>query len=62
MTGRSLRAMVGIGMAILVLGALGIAQAVFAPLAFALFVVAIVWPIQRALQVKLPNCWHSRCA
>lgn len=54
-TGRGLRAMVGIGTAILVVGALGIAQAVFAPLAFALFVVAIVWPLQRALQAKLPR-------
>jgi AI-2 transport protein TqsA len=54
-TGRGLRAMVGIGTAILVIGALGIAQAVFAPLAFALFVVAIVWPLQRVLQVKLPK-------
>jgi predicted PurR-regulated permease PerM len=47
--------MVGTGTAILVVGALGIAQAVFAPLAFALFVVAIVWPLQRALQAKLPK-------
>jgi AI-2 transport protein TqsA len=54
-TGRGLRAMVGIGTAILVVGAFGIAQAVFAPLAFALFVVAIVWPLQRALQAKLPK-------
>ena len=54
-SGRSLRTMVGIGTAILVVGALGIAQAVFAPLAFALFVVAIVWPLQRALQAKLPK-------
>jgi AI-2 transport protein TqsA len=54
-TGRGLRAMVGIGTAILVVGALGIAEAVFAPLAFALFVVAIVWPLQRALQAKLPK-------
>jgi AI-2 transport protein TqsA len=54
-TRRSVPAMVGIGTAILVVGALGIAQAVFAPLAFALFVVAIVWPLQRALQTKLPK-------
>ena len=53
--GRGLRAMVGVGTAILVVGALGIAQAVFAPLAFALFVVAIVWPLQSALQMKLPK-------
>jgi predicted PurR-regulated permease PerM len=53
--GRGLLALVGTGTAVLVVGALGIAQAVFAPLAFAVFVVAIVWPLQRALQAKLPK-------
>jgi predicted PurR-regulated permease PerM len=47
--------MVAIGTTVLVVGALGIAQSVFAPLAFALFVIAIVWPLQRALQAKLPK-------
>jgi len=54
-TSRGLPAMVGIGTTILVVGALGIAQPVFTPFAFALFVVAIVWPLQRALQAKLPK-------
>ena len=52
---RALRAMVGIGTAILVVTALGIAQAVFAPLTFALFIIAIVWPLQARLQALLPK-------
>jgi AI-2 transport protein TqsA len=50
-----LRAMVGIGAAILVVAALGIAEAVFAPLTFALFIIAIVWPLQALLQARLPK-------
>jgi AI-2 transport protein TqsA len=52
---RSLRAMVGIGTAILVVAALGIAQPVFAPLTFALFIIAIVWPLYAQLQARLPK-------
>ncbi len=55
MTGRALRALVAIGTTILVVGSLRIAEPVFAPLAFAVFVVAIVWPLQRALQARLPK-------
>ncbi len=51
----ALRAMVGIGAAILVVAALGIAEAVFAPLTFALFIIAIVWPLQARLQALLPK-------
>ena len=52
---RGLRAMVGVGTAILVVAALGIAQPVFAPLTFALFIIAIVWPLQERLQTRLPK-------
>jgi AI-2 transport protein TqsA len=52
---RGLRAMVGVGTAILVVAALGIAQPVFAPLTFALFIIAIVWPLQERLQMRLPK-------
>ena len=52
---RGLRAMVGVGTAILVVAALGIAQPVFAPLTFALFIIAIVWPLQARLQARLPK-------
>ncbi|MBS0639034.1 MAG: AI-2E family transporter [Proteobacteria bacterium] len=47
--------MVGIGTAILVAAALGIGQPVFAPLMFALFIIAIVWPVQGKLQARLPK-------
>nr|WP_294556987.1 AI-2E family transporter [uncultured Rhodopila sp.] len=54
-TDRGLRAMVGIGTAILVVAALGIGQPVFAPLIFALFIIAIVWPLQGKLQRRIPK-------
>jgi AI-2 transport protein TqsA len=41
--------------AILVATALYFARSIFAPFAFALFMMAIVWPLQNALQRKLPN-------
>ena len=55
MSDRGLRAMVGIGTAILVVTGLGVGQPVFAPLAFALFIIAIVWPLQARLQALLPK-------
>ena len=55
MSDQGLRAMVGVGTAILVVTALGVAQPVFAPLAFALFIIAIVWPLQARLQARLPK-------
>jgi AI-2 transport protein TqsA len=52
---RALRVMVGVGTAILVVAALAIARPVFAPLTFALFVIAIVWPLQARLQARMPK-------
>ena len=52
---RGLRALVGIGVAILVIVALFLARPVFAPLTFALFIIAIVWPVQAGLQKRLPK-------
>jgi len=40
---------------ILVVAALSVASSVFAPLAFALFIIALVWPLQRSLQGFLPR-------
>ena len=40
---------------ILLTAALYLASAVFAPLAFALFILAIVWPLQEALEKTLPK-------
>ena len=52
---RGLRAMVGVGTAILVVAGLGVGEPVFAPLTFALFIIAIVWPLQARLQAWLPK-------
>jgi hypothetical protein len=38
-------AMLGVCMSVLVVWALAAAQSVFAPLAFALFIIAIAWPL-----------------
>lgn len=41
--------------AVLVAAALAQASTVFAPLALALFIIALVWPLQRWLQVRIPK-------
>lgn len=50
-----LRTLVGLIAAILVIAALYFASSVFAPLAFALFTIAIVWPFQQRLEARLPK-------
>lgn len=40
---------------ILFVAALSTASSVFAPVAFALFIIALVWPLQKALQGVLPR-------
>lgn len=40
---------------ILVLALLRVAQSIFAPLIFSLFIIALVWPCQAALQRRLPK-------
>ncbi|MFN4143774.1 AI-2E family transporter [Aestuariivirga sp.] len=40
---------------ILVLGALSWGEVVFAPAAFAIFIVMVVWPLQSALQERMPR-------
>jgi hypothetical protein len=52
---RTTRTLLGICAAILVFAALYLARAVFAPIVFALFIIAIVWPLQRSLQAKIPK-------
>jgi AI-2 transport protein TqsA len=54
-TDRQTRAMLAICTAILVAAALYFARSIFAPFAFALFMVAIVWPLQSALQRRFPQ-------
>jgi len=55
LTDRQTRAMLAICTTILVAAALYFARSIFAPFALALFTVAIVWPLQRALEAKLPQ-------
>ncbi len=38
-----------------VLGAMSVASAVFAPVAFALFLIALLWPLQKRLQAAMPR-------
>jgi len=54
-TDRQTRAMRAICTAILVSVALYFARSIFAPFAFALFMVAIVWPLQSGLERMLPQ-------
>ncbi len=51
----AIRAMLGICTGILVLAALYLARSVLAPVAFSLFIIAIAWPLQRALQARIPK-------
>src|ERR1700712_703034 len=48
-------AAVGISAAVLLIAALMVAKPIFAPLTFALLVIAIVWPLQAGLQKRLPK-------
>src|SRR6516225_334539 len=41
--------------AVLIAAALALASKVFAPVALALFIIAIVWPLQHWLQVRIPR-------
>jgi AI-2 transport protein TqsA len=50
-----LRAAATICAAVLALAGLWAASAVMTPVAFALFIIALVWPLQRRLQVVLPQ-------
>ena len=47
--------MLAICTAVIVAAALYFARSIFAPFAFALFMMAIVWPVQSTLQKKLPQ-------
>jgi predicted PurR-regulated permease PerM len=54
-TGRALKITIGIVAAVLVAAAVQQARTVFAPLALALFIIAIVWPLQHRLQSRMPQ-------
>ena len=54
-SGGPIRASLVISTIILLSVALYFASSVFAPLAFALFILAIVWPLQDTLEKRLPK-------
>ncbi len=54
-TGRRSSPMLVLCAAILVIASLYAARPIFALIAFALFIIAIVWPIQRTLQTWVPK-------
>ncbi|HEY1364028.1 MAG TPA: AI-2E family transporter [Xanthobacteraceae bacterium] len=51
----AIRGMLALCTAVLVAGALFLAKSVFAPVAFSFFAMAIVWPLQRVLQARMPK-------
>ena len=53
--------MLALSTVILVTAALYLARSIFAPVAFALFAMAIVWPFQRALQARMPKLVALLC-
>jgi len=54
-TDRALKIAVGLVAAVLIAAALAQARTVFEPLALALFIIAIVWPLQHWLQLRMPK-------
>ena len=54
-TDRILKTAVGLVAAVLIAAALAQARTVFEPLALALFIIAVVWPLQHWLQLRMPK-------
>lgn len=52
---RALRIAIGLVAAVVIAAAVAQANAVLAPPALALFIIAIVWPVQRRLQARMPQ-------
>jgi AI-2 transport protein TqsA len=62
MTGDSaIRSMLALCTAILAAAALYLARSIFAPVAFSVFAIAIVWPFQRVLQARMPKLVALLC-
>src|SRR5262249_9595557 len=53
--GKAMKVSIGIIAGVMMLAAAGAASTVFAPLALALFTIALVWPIQFRLQSYMPK-------
>jgi AI-2 transport protein TqsA len=52
---RSIQVMIGLCTIVAVFAAIYFARPILAPIAFSLFIIALVWPLQRALQQKIPT-------
>ncbi|MBV9727100.1 MAG: AI-2E family transporter, partial [Gammaproteobacteria bacterium] len=52
---RALKIAVGLVAAVSIASALASARSVFEPLAQALFILALVWPLQQWLQLRMPK-------
>jgi AI-2 transport protein TqsA len=52
---RGLTVLMGLCTAFLAIAALSLASSVFEPLAFALFIIALVWPLQEELERRVPK-------
>jgi predicted PurR-regulated permease PerM len=52
---RGLRVSIGLCTAIIAIAALYFSGPIFAPLAFALLMIAMIWPAQKHLQARLPK-------
>jgi predicted PurR-regulated permease PerM len=55
MTNRGALTMLALCTAVLVFAGLYFARSILAPVAFSLFVIAIVWPLQRTLETRIPR-------
>ena len=55
MGNRDIRIMLGICMTLLILAFMYLARSVVAPTTIALFLIALVWPLQAALQARMPQ-------
>lgn len=53
--GETMPVMIGLVAAVAVGCALYVAEGLFAPVAFAVFVIAVVWPLQKRLQARMPK-------
>ncbi len=56
---RKLIPLVAIAAIVIVLAAARAAASVFIPLVFALFLLALFWPLQRRLQQRMPLGWRQ---
>ena len=55
MESRATNIMAALAITFLVLAASSIAQAVFEPVIFAIFIIALIWPLQKSLQSRMPK-------